>query len=143
MPHILNNIVIFQKVILQDKDGKILALRRKENDDRRPGAWDLPGGGFEKGEDLVAAIEREVMEETHLIAKDFQILTARSIKGIDAADVDNIFIGWAAKNWSGAISLSDEHIEYRWVTAAEFAELPTWDEQGFLQDLVKLFAHAA
>ena len=139
MPKALNQIGIFQKVIISNSEGQILALRRRDNDSRRPGAWDLPGGGFEKGEDLESAAKREVLEETGLIAQSITVIVARTVKGMAPPEVDNIFIGWVAKDWSGEITLSDEHVEYRWVTPSEFALLPTWDEQGFLQGLVKQF----
>ena len=139
MPKSLDKIGIFQKVIIKNADGKVLALRRRDDDSRRPGAWDLPGGGYEKGEDLESAAKREVMEEVSLTVGILKVLVARSVKGMSAPDVDNIFIGWVALDWSGEVKLSDEHIEYRWVTPAEFRDLPTWDEQGFLQDLVKKF----
>lgn len=140
MPKALNQIGIFQKIIITNLDGYILALRRRDDDSRRPGAWDLPGGGFEKGEDLVGAAEREVLEETSLIVHELDILVARTVKGMAGPEIDNIFIGWMAGSWSGDIKLSDEHVEYRWVTPSEFASLPTWDEQGFMQDLVKKFS---
>lgn len=140
MPKTLDKIGIFQKIIIKNDEGNILALRRRDDDSRRPGAWDLPGGGYEKGEDLESAAKREVMEEVSLSVGSLKVLVARSVKGMSTPDVDNIFIGWVALDWSGEVVLSDEHVEYRWVTPAEFAQLPTWDEQGFLQGLVAEFS---
>lgn len=137
MPKTLNQVGIFSKIIVTNDEGKILALRRRDDDSRRPGAWDLPGGGFEKGEDLAEAAKREVMEEVSLAVSELKVIIARSVAGMAPPEIDNIFIGWIAKSWSGKVVLSGEHVEYRWVTPAEFKDLPTWDEQGFLQDLVK------
>lgn len=46
--------------IVVDANGRVLALERSDI----PGAWQLPQGGLEEGEDLLAAALRELQEET-------------------------------------------------------------------------------
>ncbi len=48
--------------------GRVLLLKRAENDEIFPGQWDLPGGGFKEGkdQDSSATIVREAREETGL-----------------------------------------------------------------------------
>ena len=40
-------------------------------------------------------------------------------------------------DWVGDIVLSDEHVEFRWVSAEEFMDLETGDDGGFLKDSLK------
>lgn len=49
------------KALIVDDSGKFLLAR--END----GTWDLLGGGLDHNEDPVAALEREITEETGLV----------------------------------------------------------------------------
>ena len=49
------------RAIIQDEDGKILLIRRRDN-----GKWDLPAGGIELDESIMDCLEREVREETGL-----------------------------------------------------------------------------
>ncbi len=47
--------------VIFDTDGRVLLQQRTDN-----GLWGLPGGAIEFGEPVVAALHREVMEETGL-----------------------------------------------------------------------------
>ena len=57
---VLNSVQFIQKALMVNSDGKILALKRTISDDFRAGCWDLPGGRYEEGEDILDAIRREI-----------------------------------------------------------------------------------
>lgn len=46
------------KAIIKDESGRVLLGREKD------GAWELPGGGLEHGENPKEALAREILEET-------------------------------------------------------------------------------
>jgi ADP-ribose pyrophosphatase YjhB (NUDIX family) len=54
-----NSIVVAVTALVQDEAGRILLIRRTDND-----LYAIPGGALELGETLTQAIQREVMEET-------------------------------------------------------------------------------
>ena len=49
------------KCLVRDDMGKVLVVKEAKRD-----WWDLPGGGMDHGEDIKAAIAREVKEEANL-----------------------------------------------------------------------------
>ena len=57
---------IVARAVIQNEAGDILLLRRNQSDSVRPGDWDLPGGGVERGETIEAAVSRELQEEAGL-----------------------------------------------------------------------------
>tara|TARA_R100001509_G_scaffold42624_1_gene23033 strand:- start:448 stop:852 length:405 start_codon:yes stop_codon:yes gene_type:complete len=59
------------KVIIFDKDGSVLLLKRKKNQ-KFPEEWDLPGGHLVEGEEWLSGAAREVKEETNLSVKDLE-----------------------------------------------------------------------
>jgi mutator protein MutT len=56
------------RIVLGDRDGRVLMLRRAADDDIHPGLWELPGGGIDPGETPAQAAEREVREEAGVVA---------------------------------------------------------------------------
>ena len=47
--------------LVQDASGRILMIRSPRRD------WEFPGGQVEEGEDLIAGLQREVLEETGIV----------------------------------------------------------------------------
>jgi len=52
--------------IIQDEQGRILVSQRALDSKVYPGKWQIPGGKVEPGEECLAALKREVKEETDL-----------------------------------------------------------------------------
>lgn len=50
--------------LIADEHGRVYVQRRSEERALFPGCWDIVGGHVEPGEDLITALEREVLEET-------------------------------------------------------------------------------
>jgi len=55
-----------QKAVVTDDSGRILLVRKSDEDPNQPGRWELPGGRLKPSEDVVAHMIREVREETGL-----------------------------------------------------------------------------
>lgn len=51
--------------ILRNKD-LFLIVKRNENDNLYPGAWEFPGGHLEDGETIKEGLKRELLEEIGL-----------------------------------------------------------------------------
>jgi 8-oxo-dGTP diphosphatase len=60
-----------------EHDGKYLLVRQKSNSGT---FWCLPGGGIEDGEDVISALERELIEETGIKPVVGNLLFVHQIK---------------------------------------------------------------
>lgn len=138
-PKLLDNVKFLQKCIVVNKDKKILALRRDPNDVRRPNYWDFPGGNYEKGESIEECIKREIEEETSLIALSVRPVYVSDNNGVAMKKFMVIAICQLCTDWVGEVELSGEHVEFRWVTPAEFMNLETGDDGGFLKDSLRSY----
>ncbi|MEV7770347.1 NUDIX hydrolase [Kitasatospora sp. NPDC086791] len=70
-------------VVVLDTSGRVLMLRRRE-DDALPGLWDYPAGGLEPGEDARAGALRELFEETGITAAPEDVEYLRTLDFTDA-----------------------------------------------------------
>jgi len=97
---------------------KVLIALRSGDDDFLPGHWEQVGGSLDAGEDPVAGLKREVKEETGLsieVVKPYYVYHY-----MDEAEDSVVEIAFVCEIvGSNEVSLSPEHEEYKWITAAE------------------------
>ncbi|MGI6722011.1 MAG: NUDIX hydrolase [Anaerovoracaceae bacterium] len=58
--------MLYALALLENKDGLFLITQRSRDKKWAAGAWEVPGGGAQAGEDSLQAVCREVLEETGL-----------------------------------------------------------------------------
>lgn len=101
--------------ILKDND-EFLVVKRSENDDLYPGAWEFPGGHLEDGETLKEGLKRELFEEIGFDLEFEPIITHYydEVKN-NTLDLELDFIINVNKEDMNIV-LSNEHCDYKWVT---------------------------
>lgn len=104
-------------------DGKALLLKRSDYDPFGAGQYELPGGRLEFGEDLEAALKREIMEEAGLQVTVERLLYANGF--IKHARRHVVVLTWLCKAQSEQVILSNEHTEFIWANKARMKELLT------------------
>lgn len=116
--------------ILRDKD-LFLAVKRNENDDLFPGAWEFPGGHLETGETLKEGLKRELKEEIDF-TDDFEPIITHyydEVKEKNGKLIHELEIGFLINVDSTKINvkLSNEHCDYKWLTK----------DSSYLDDFIK------
>lgn len=139
---VLNGVTFIQKCLVVNQKGQLLALKRAVGDDFRAGCWDMPGGRFEEGEEVFAAIRREIMEEAGLTAHNLRPLHIGS--GYNHANdllsgKITIALCYVCRNWSGEVTISNEHTEYQWLDPEEFMTYNFGDDGGFFKASIKVY----
>lgn len=122
--------ILSVKVVILDKKGRCLLLKRSISSKYNKGKWDFPGGKADSKEDFEEALLREVAEETGLkISLGKVVGSAQSetpTKKVAYIILEGMII-------SGKVKLSDEHDEYIWVDRHKLAKM----------DLCEQFSHFA
>jgi 8-oxo-dGTP diphosphatase len=138
-----NSIKPAAAVALFDAEGRILLLRRKDND-----KWTMPGGTMDFGESLGHCAVREVQEETGFEIEiqgligtytDPHILIAYS----DGEVRQEFTLVYAAEIKAGELKIDHESKEAVWVPIAEALTLPLAQSQKRrLEDVARYREHA-
>lgn len=111
-----NSIAVAVSAFIQDDDGRILMIRRTDND-----LYSIPGGQLELGETLAQAAVREVREETGIECEVTGVVGLYSnpnhVIAYDDGEVRQEFsICFRAKPISGKLRTSNESKEVQWAT---------------------------
>lgn len=118
------------RVLLTDKDGKVLILKRSTDSKTNPGKWELPGGKVDQGESFDHALIREVYEETKLKI-DLEHVIGVSEQNLLVIRAVHIIM--SGKIIEGDLTLSHEHEGYAWVF---FENLDEYELADWLHDFV-------
>ena len=98
--------------IVNDKN-ELLLVKRHDNEIHCPGAWEIPGGRLELGEDPFEALKRETKEETNL---DIEIQNPLRVHHFERDDGQRItMISFLCRPKSNSVVLSEEHTDYKWI----------------------------
>lgn len=100
------------KGLIFDADGQVLLLKRTLDTPVDPGKWDLPGGKLDPGELFDDAFKREVREETGLDVHIVGIAGAWDWR-MPGRHVAFLFV--RALSECSQVTLSDEHVDWKWV----------------------------
>ena len=101
----------------------VLVLQRSMSEKFMPGAWGLPCGKIEFGEDLERAVLRELKEEAGITGKVRRVVgysTFMSKK--DGQDIHNVQVNFEVEPFSTSVVLDHSNQNYRWISLDELAE---------------------
>jgi 8-oxo-dGTP diphosphatase len=112
-------------------DGRLLLLLRPT------GTWEPPAGRLQPGESLEEGAVRELYEETGMLVSPGRIIATWVGNAPSGRRLASIT--YAGRTGGGEVTLSDEHLDYRWVTLDEWMALPSWwnhqDIQGVAESV--------
>ncbi|ANN19832.1 NUDIX hydrolase [Amycolatopsis orientalis] len=118
-----NSIAVAVSAFIQDDEGRILMIRRTDND-----LYSIPGGQLELGETLSQAAVREVREETGIECEVTGVIGLYSnpnhVIAYDDGEVRQEFsICFRASVIGGDLRTSNESKEVNWVFPCSLANL--------------------
>lgn len=120
-------VVLVNRCFVVRDDGKSLIIQRARTDSMNAEKWEVPGGKLDEGQDLTHALEREVLEETGLLVQPTHPLVLSDSFVIGTGK----YIGFPyivlfriTRPIGGDFALSEEHMDFAWVT---YGEMLTYD----------------
>ncbi len=105
------------------REGKVLAMRRAAKHEAGPGLWETLSGRVQLDEEPLAALKREIEEESGLSVA----VEARPFSSYQAKRKGEpmIVIVYRARYLAGEVRRSQEHDDHAWLDPEEFAQRST------------------
>lgn len=121
---------------------KVFLPKRAATKKFLPDLFELPGGHIDFGEDVIAGLKREIMEELQVdvhVGDPFALFTyTNSIKG--SHSIEAVYFATFASPIENICLNSEDHSEYRWVAENELNEIYSSVSEEELKNIKKGFA---
>lgn len=123
------------KVLLKNKDGKFLLLKRSASKYKNiKGMWDIPGGRINPGTNLLENLRREVEEEVALKLVDKTTLIAAQDIILPLENRHVVRLTYLAKIKGTPKVDMEENIEFKWLKLDEMKKL--YDLDHYLKQII-------
>jgi ADP-ribose pyrophosphatase YjhB (NUDIX family) len=106
--------VVTVGALILNESGQVLMVRTHKWSD----LWGIPGGKIKWGEESIAALRREIKEETNLDITDIRFVIAQDCIHSPEFYRDARCVG------ATEVKLNEEAREFAWVSAAEALAMP-------------------
>ena len=117
------------------RGGKLLIMKRRDDDETYPGRWDCVGGHFERGESAEACMLREAMEETGQRMKI--VRPGPLIEFLDEYG-RAVAVPFLLRPDQRRRVATTEHSEYRWVKLSEVGDYEVVPDLAIALSLFRL-----
>ena len=101
--------------IYNTKTKNVLLLQRNDGNN----TWEIPGGKRENNEDIVDALKREIKEETGLTINEYKLIYVSPIFENHPVLKPFLNIGYLCFVDNSDVVISEEHLDYKWVSVEE------------------------
>ena len=133
---IISNLIEAHIFRIENKKLEFLLLKRSPVQ-YYPNLWQMVSGKIKENEKAFEAARREIKEETNL--KIEKLWVAPTVNSFYAPDNDLICLlpVFAAKVANDSkVQLSDEHVDFKWVSQEEVKKYLAWDGQRKSVDII-------
>ena len=110
--------------VIRREDGRILLLRRHDNEKVYPGFWTFPGGKAEGNDTLLETLKKEVTEECGLeLNEGIILIKEKSIGRPDGSTSKSLSFLCSAKDPEQIVLDTNDFTEFAWVNLLELKKL--------------------
>ena len=121
----------FTDALIINQEGKLLFLKRNQNDNLFPGVYCLPGGHLEKSLSQERNVKKEIKEETNLDVLDCKFVAVKPINN----NKNKIYYFYCTLPTEYEIVLNErEHSNYVWMSLSDIKEEA---DENFILDTKK------